>query len=354
MTTITITIPESVDSVKMKYLLKTYRSILKLLKKQKQETYKMSNISHKEDEKFPSIDYRDCIITYNCIDIFKNKKRSKNDINNKKRENIIGCIINNKVPDKYYKYSSSWRKLKNSIDLYIEKLCKIKNIDNIDNIVCIHKAGRTHHYDFELIINNNEKFMIEFKFNASSVNNTPQFVSPMNPSQYLDFSYEEYYYDNYLDTVVNTYNLPLPTKEDYLKDINSPKPKCLQKCQEKYYRGCKQSSKYSGDEDDIKFYKHSKKISGDSIKSFIEKYDLKKDKLTEYLLKTQKDKYYMLYKDDSIYLEEIDLEQYIITETTKEPKFNRYLAKTKTGKQMKILLRWKNGNGIAYPSFQIS
>ena len=81
MTTITITIPESVDAVKMKYLLKTYRSILKLLKKQKQETYKMSNISHKDDEKFPSIDYRDCIITYNCIDIFKSKNRSKNDIN---------------------------------------------------------------------------------------------------------------------------------------------------------------------------------------------------------------------------------------------------------------------------------
>ena len=35
-------------------------------------------------------------------------------------------------------------------------------------------------------------------------------------------------------------------------------------------------------------------------------------------------------------------------------KKSRYIAKTKTNGNLIILLRWKNGNGIAFPSFQIS
>ena len=62
----------------------------------------------------------------------------------------------------------------------------------------------------------------------------------------------------------------------------------------------------------------------------------------------------MLFKDDRFYLEKINIEDYIIEEIIKEPNNNRYIAKTKTGKILKILMRWKNGNGIAYPCFQIS
>lgn len=141
--------------------------------------------------------YRNDKITYRCINVFMDKNRSKNHSNNKKRENIIGCIINNNIPKEYCIYSLRWYNLKNKIDLFIKELCKKKNITYIDSIVCIHKAGRVHHYDFKLIINNSEEFMLEFKFNASCINDTPQFISPMKPSQYLDSSYEEYYYDNY-------------------------------------------------------------------------------------------------------------------------------------------------------------
>ena len=62
----------------------------------------------------------------------------------------------------------------------------------------------------------------------------------------------------------------------------------------------------------------------------------------------------MLYKNERFYLETINTDNYIITEITKEPKKYRYIAKTKSDINLKILLRWKNGNGIAFPSFQIS
>jgi hypothetical protein len=282
------------------------------------------------------------------------KNRSKNDSNNKKREHIIACIINNQIPEQYYRHSTRWRNLKNELDLYIKELCKNKGITCIDNIDCITKAGRGQHYDFKLIINNSEEFMLEFKFNASCVNDIPQFVSPMKPSQYLESSYEEYYYNNYFIPLVDKYNLYLPTKEEYLKYIHSTKPTCLKDHQQKYYRGCIKSSKYSGEENDIKFYESSKKASKDSIMNFISKYDINKDKLTKYLLETQKNKYYMLYKDGKFYLETINLDDYIITTITKDSKKNRYIAKTKSDGNLTILLRWKNGNGIAFPSFQIS
>ena len=164
-------------------------------------------------------------------------------------------------------------------------------------------------------------------------------------------------YENYFSKLFqegNQYNLSLPPKDDYMKQIHSTNPNCLKTHQEKYYRGCKKSSKFSGEENDIQFYKTMKKLSKDSIYNFITQYNIKHEQLSEYLLHTQKDKCYMLYKDNKIYFQTINQDNYLITEVTNQPKYDRYVAKTKTGKSLKILLRWKNGNGIAYPAFQIS
>ena len=196
--------------------------------------------------------------------------------------------------------------------------------------------------------------MVEFKFNAICVQDTPQFVSPMKPSQYLDSSYEEYYYDNYITKLSLNFNIEIPKREEYLKTIHAPNPECMKLYQEKYYKGCKNSSKYSGEEDDINSYKTALKLSKESIKNFITTNNLKHDKMTQYLLDTQKNKCYMLYKKGKLYYQTKNLDDYIITEVVKDEKRSRYKAKTKSGRTLKILLRWKNGNGIAFPSFQIS
>lgn len=310
--------------------------------------------SDKDIMVLPPIQYNKLTITLCDINVFNDSsKRSKNDKNNKTRETIIQLIINNKIPSEYYKYSLQWKKLKESIDLFIQNLCSNKKIELL-TVTCVPKGGRLAHYDFKIIINGSIEFDIEFKYNASCVNDTPQFVSPMKPSQYLDGSYEEYYYDNYLVEACQKNNIPVPTKEEYLVQIHSPDPECVQLLQTKYYSGCKRSSKFSGDQNDIKFYEYMKKIAKDSIYNFISQYGVKKELLTKYLLNTQKNKYYMMYKDGLMNCETINLNNYIITDVVKDPKYCRYKATTKTGIQLKILLRWKNGNGIAYPAFQIS
>lgn len=69
---------------------------------------------------------KDDKIKINDIDVFIKKNRSNNDSYNKKRENIIACIINKEIPEEYYKDSIEWYNLKEEINLYIKKLCKKK------------------------------------------------------------------------------------------------------------------------------------------------------------------------------------------------------------------------------------
>ena len=81
------------------------------------------------------------------------------------------------------------------------------------------------------------------------------------------------------------------------------------------------------------------KESKKSISKFIETTELNVEKLNEYLLESQNMKHYMLYKNKNIYLEMANTDDYIITSYTKEPNNSRYVAKTKSGNTIKILLR---------------
>ena len=122
----------------------------------------------------------------------------------------------------------------------------------------------------------------------------------------------------------------------------------------KYDRGCKSNSKFTKNEKDIYCYETAKKQTKESIVSFIKITDLKIDLLSNYLQKTQQNKNYMLYYQGEFILENTNMDDYIIETVVKNPDLNRFECTTKSGKKMKVLLRWKNGNGIAFPAFQIS
>lgn len=281
-------------------------------------------------------------------------KKQKNDKNNKKREHIISSIINMKTPKIFFNKSQRWFNLKKEIDLYITKLATDNNIYQINNISCNIKAGRKYNYDFDIIINDIHHFNIELKFNAKKIKQAPQFVSPMKLSEYLSNNFEEFYYDLYLVKLEEKYGMNIPEKKEYLSKVHSPNPKCLEHIQDRYYKGCKQSSKFTNNKDDIEFYNYMKKISKDSISDFVSKNDINIGKLNEYLKKSQANKKYMLYKEKSLYFEEHNVSDYLIKTCEKEPSLSRYKAKTESGNTLKILIRWKNGNGVAFPAFQIS
>ena len=294
-------------------------------------------------------------ITIDSISAFDLSAKGLNDKNNKTRENIIGSIINSKVPVEFYEIPR-WLQLKTSIHNYITELDK----NPFDKIDCKHKGGRKFNFDFNIILYSEDLgteprvYNIELKFNASAIDEAPQFVSPMKPSQYLSSSYEDYYYTNYLPRLSTMSNLSTPSKETYMAQIHTNKPKCIKDFQEIYYKGCEASSKFTKNEEDIKFYELAKQLSSESISTFIAQTDLNIGLLSEYLHTSQQGKIYMLYSDGKFTKQYANLADYMIVSVVKNPQKFRYECLSANGKKINVLLRWKNGNGIAFPAFQIS
>lgn len=282
-------------------------------------------------------------------------RRCGNDTANKKREQIICEIINGRVSNHFYD-DARWRLLKNSVDTYIRELCAANEMEYpYKTISCVIRAGRTYNYDFSVIINGRD-FHVEFKFNANSTADIPQFVSIMKPSTYLTESFEEFYYDGFLAQLAHKFRLDIPEKDIYLKQVHGPSPKCMEKFKEQYYKGCKTSSKCSQSDADKCLYDYAKELSKTAISEFILKdsVGLRTENLTDYFLKTQEGKHYMLYGSRGISYETVSEDSYKIVCVKKDPDRSQFIAECQNGSQLHILLRWKNGNGIAYPAFQIS
>ena len=281
--------------------------------------------------------------------------RASNDHNNKKREHIISSMEYIDIDyTSHTQYGADWWRLKMDFDLKIKQICPSYSRYSIK-----HKAGRGHNFDYSISFFDEAEHEIaveklEFKFNAATIDDAPQFVSPMKPSQYMSASFEEYYYDNYLGNLLQKFGLIVPERALYLKTIHGDKPVCMAAAQLLYYQGCKQSSKYTGTEQALAFYTSCIETSRECITNFISTTDLNIEKLTQYLMESQDKKNYLLYKNGEFNIQSSNADDYIIVSYTKNPEKSRYDAITKTNKKIKILLRWKNGNGIAYPAFQIS
>jgi hypothetical protein len=281
-------------------------------------------------------------LNYSSINSFDVSQKSKNDHNNKVRENVVCAIINRSVPPEYFSCSPRWKKLKTSVEEYVSDL-----VGEYNTIECKLMGGRNNKHDFDLILNGGDKtFKIELKFNAQEIEDTPQIISPMKPSQYLSMSYEEYYYENYLGKLCEN----KPPKEVYLSQIHSTKPKCVADIQEKYKRGYKPNNT----QEDYEFHMKCKEISKESLYNFITIADLDIKKFSSYLKTSQIGKIYMLYKNSQFYKDIPTDDDYELVSYVKDPTYSRYIATSKTGRELKILLRWKNGNGVAFPAFQIS
>ena len=305
--------------------------------------------------RFPPFRYNGVLLHYQSIRAFDLACKAKNDSNNKLRETIIGAIINKQVPSAYYLFGSGrWQAMKAAVYTYLKKL----DIGDTDRIKCIHRGGRTKNFDFDLEITSSldgtlKTLPIELKFNAATIKKAPQYASPMKPSHYLSASYEEYHYDNYLPRIAALADLPLPAKDEYLKQIHGNQPECMRAYQKKYYQGCRTSSQYTNEPAAIEFYKSSNSWGKESIKKFLETTQLNITALSAYLLSSQQGKIYMLYAHGTFHLERAPMDDYVIESVIKHT-HNRYECSTKSGIKMKVLLRWKNGSGIAFPAFQIS
>ena len=300
------------------------------------------------------------VISYKSINAFIKSKKNENDNNNKIRETVVSAIINNSIPEKYFKISRRWYLLKKGVDNYVERIFHDVDLTN-HKVICKPRGGRKYNYDFDFILKRGTTVLntvhIELKFNAEEVDDAPQFASPMKPSQYMTQSFEDFHYTHVLPGITKiaeaSKNIKIPDKKDYMKQIHNNKPKCMEAFQKLYYEGCKGSSKFTDDPVAIAFYEGALERSKEGIRTFIQETELNHEKLTDYLLESQQGKVYMLYHENNFVKEQVNLDDYHIVSVTKNPEKSRYECVTKTGIRLNVLLRWKNGNGIAFPAFQI-
>ena len=266
-------------------------------------------------------------------------KKEDNDVYNKKRETIICSILNREIPEQYYLSSLRWKRVKGQIDDYVKTLAGGGSTSELSpQVKCILEAGRSNNYDFTIVIDS-VPHLVEFKFGTNCVNETPQFVSPMKPSKYLDKEFESWYYDHHLHTIANKASLDLPPKEEYLKTIHNNKVPCMKAFKEKY-------------DTDKTFNAFCKKVDKIAIREFIQLSDIKVSDLSNYLSTSQKQKKYMCYKDGKMYYDTQNEGLYTITEVVKREKTN-YICLTDSGMKLEVKLRFKNGCGLQFPAFQI-
>lgn len=163
--------------------------------------------------------------------------RSNNDINNKFRENIIKNMPNfdtNFCDD--IEYGDDWINFAFSFHKALKLICPSFHSYQIE-----HKAGRKYNYDYLFTFFDESKNIIcdekiEFKYNASCIGDTPQFVSPMKTSKYLSQSFEEYYYDNYLKQLFQENNFTVPERNEYINKVGNNEPECVREAQLLYYQ----------------------------------------------------------------------------------------------------------------------
>ena len=306
------------------------------------ETHARQPVDHDQEPKHMPLTE----ITFDSIKYLKPSFKKENDKYNKIRESIIVGIINNTIDTAFY-HDHDWADFKLKINSYVSHICKVHGIDKKDILTkhAILMGGRGNHYDIMLTVTTTKKkheFRIEWKFNATSYRKAPQFASFGKPSQYLNMNFEEYFYDNYLEKIATYGDLPMPPRDEYLKQIHSTNVKCL-----KLFK-----DKYSNNKD---FNIYCNINSKEAIKNFIQLADFKDNfTMSNYLLTTQKNKYYMCYKNGKIYYEEFiyDINMFNFNTLIKKDHCN-YLYLTDTGELLEIKLRFKNGNGLQFPAFQL-
>jgi len=293
-------------------------------------------------------------ITRDDINIFYQPgTRSTNDAINKKRESILCKLGNKEIEGEWFHTDERWNQVNTELKRIIDEL----KPDIFSHYKFVPKGGRKKPYDFEIQYYNENELIktckMEFKYGATEVSDCPQWASPMKPSQYFNMSYEEYFYDNYLPKLCEKYDLPIPNRETYLKEIGNDKPPCMTDLQTKYYRGAKKSSRYTELQEDIDNYNYAKQLNNESIKKFLELSTFNVTTMNDYLKETQEGKIYLLWNNGSFHLRTRSVEEYQINPDTIEIKNNNSVCGTTLSAcKIKMLLRWKNG--VAYPGLQIS
>jgi hypothetical protein len=280
------------------------------------------------------------------IDLFScpGQGRGSNDINNKKREDIL-CILHD--PPAEYMRDERWNRLCTAWRLFLRELCT----HEYDSVSVVKQGGRGKNYDFDI------KYILagkivqtvkaEFKHNAKTIDSLPQYFSPADNKPYMPTSYAEFYYTHYLGRVCELYGLEKPDRAAYLKYVYS----------DNYSRLPVFTVLYDFDKagHDDNFEKRCILVK-ESIAAYLEmhKNDLNMAELSKDIRDRQQGKTFILWDLNTFRAETIREDEMAIVSTQGVKNGNVLVAVSRAGTKHNMLLRWKNHLGVLYPAWQIS
>lgn len=264
--------------------------------------------------------------------------RSANDENNKIRERFLANVLNTEHPDpRFNTIKTKWHEFLMTLAPGEPEIRP--------------KAGRRYNHDFSVCFPSNS-FAVEFKHNAKSICEIPQFLSlPSKNANFLPVDYASFYYDVYLPKYIAADNCllnpPLPDKTTYLRNVFNNDYNVHPFFRLSRYRDNPECNKLGKDN-----------IVKASIKDYLQSFGAytDKEKLTNLFLNTQSGKVYALWDPptETFYKEVLTPTDLTITsvDVFNIKNGNTLIAKSAT-REFHMLLRWKNHAGVLYPALQI-
>ena len=299
-----------------------------------------------------AISYQFCYPSVSIIDLFyaKSSSRQNNNVENNLRESVLGNILSYKKTDEQYTnkiYGSKWLNVRNKWEQCLNEIYPYP----YSNIKVTKKGGVGYNYDFEVIYQDkNGKSLcekhVEFKHNSNSILKIPQFLCLTDKrADFMKDKYADYFYNNYLKEYMKVDQdifsiLEIPKKKEYLRLIHHHKYTV-----HPMFHLFHERKHHYKDKKDF--------IVNESIKTYLEKYShtINLGILSKMVMSRQYNKVFCLWDLKKFHIETIEQEEIISVEGMERG--NSLIVNTPT-RQYKLLLRWKNDNGVLNPAWEIS
>lgn len=287
---------------------------------------------------------------------FKKGNKQDNDKENSIRENILSKL--HLLPEEYINhksYGTKWNLLKTKWLHTLNELYK----DPYDKIIVNKMAGRKYNYDFNVVyvlqnkvnnINHSSSMIknvkkVEFKYNGKSIDKLPQFLQLTENYGFIEKSYSEFYYNNYLQKHIELIDgLELLDKDTYLKLVKGTNYNT-----NPFFMSLKRA------EDNQTIKKQINIIVNNSIKEYLEAYGstINIHNVYNTLKTSQSDKVFILWNNNEFYIDKLDISSNIVYKNIKNSN-TIVLEDLDNNQEYHLLLRWKNHKGVLNPAWQIS
>lgn len=269
---------------------------------------------------------------------FTASSRGSNDAANKQREALLVAMTTEAHPE-----WSQWTCVRSAWLSALSTICGAP----ADQICVSQKGGRGANYDFLVTAPGREPVKVEFKHNAATIKALPQFLSLAADALPFAVSYAAFYYDGYLRNYIALdpalQAVAIPTREEYLRLVNTPNYAAHPLFQAMYDH-----------EETAKKAKAA--VVNASIRAYLEAYGstLEIAALTAHLQTRQKDKVFLLWDRKTFHIERLTPEDLTIVSIDSDLRRGNTLIARAATRTYKLLLRWKNHKGVLYPAWQIA